>query len=199
MTNSLAFNKSIKGKQNLENTAKSVLAEFRDNLGVEPSLGCYHYYVLSHQRSKIKTAILDVVQVLEKEKIRPVLKEDFLFFNGAIKELVYVNKRRDQDHDFEPAAQVPLDYFYKLHRLVVANEVLLGDIDSSFRYYNTLLLKVVESDKIDTTMDLWEQIVPHTLAPSNKVRDKSLAQMGAPYSAEVGDSRTCGTRDDDLK
>ena len=175
MTNALAFNKSIKSDQSLEKVAQSVLAEFKANLGVEPSLGCYYFYALSHRRSKIKTVFLDVLKVLEDNggRIVPTLKEDFLFFNGAIRELNFENRNPRALEDGYQAPPVPLEYFYKLHRLAVANQALLGDMESSFRYYNTFLLKLVESEKIDVAMDLWEQIVPHTVTPGTKVRFQS--------------------------
>ena len=65
VTSSLAFNKNVKGKQGLDKLARSVMAEFRDKLGVEPSLGCYYYYILTQMSKRIKLSILDVIKILE--------------------------------------------------------------------------------------------------------------------------------------
>ena len=106
--------------------ARSVMSEFK-KLGVEPSLGCYHFYALvelqqsRNEREGREVVYIDIMDALEKnlDQLKPVIKEDFLFFQKAMMEISGVFNKTEASKRSQKGQQLPVEQAYRLHKLAV--------------------------------------------------------------------------------
>lgn len=156
--------------------ARSVMSEFK-KLGVEPSLGCYHFYALvelqqsRNEREGREVVYIDIMDALEKnlDQLKPVIKEDFLFFQKAMMEISGVFNKTEASKRSQKGQQLPVEQAYRLHKLAVTGgkggDMLLGDRNSANAYYKEFIMKLLKSAPLDEAMDLWCKIVPHIHSP----------------------------------
>jgi len=165
-----SFKANTKGQArptHLLGMASAVMSEFRNVLGVEPSLGCYHYYAKSGTFNEVYEYV-DAIHALEKsgKKLEVVIPEDFLFFKSAMFALQRSNRR-----------DIGMDAVYRLHKLAMTNEAVLGDLSSVQDYYNDMLRKMIQLERLDVAMDFYNRSVPHTCCPHISAYTKIFQAM----------------------
>lgn len=136
--------------------ALNILAEFRV-LGVEMSLGVYKGLLDIHfDKAKPKTPILvDIMNELEgKDMSNSKDEQDLWFFPKAMKMCSMQNSVKQAWR---------LDDF--LH--TGNNARLLSDFQMESVYYNNFLTVVLNNDTFETAIELYNKIVPHSLAPTS--------------------------------
>ena len=113
-------------KHHCVSLARSVMSEFK-KLGVEPSLGCYHFYALvelqqiRNEREGREVVYIDIMDALEKnvDQLKPVIKEDFLFFQKAMMEISGVFNKSEGAKRSQKGQPLPVEQAYRLHKLAV--------------------------------------------------------------------------------
>ncbi|XP_023319844.1 protein PTCD3 homolog, mitochondrial [Eurytemora carolleeae] len=149
--------------------ALCLLAEFR-TAGVEPSLGAFchlldiFYSKISRERPMI---IKDFLNYLEDKDMWPARSEqDFLFFKRAMEVCQHLNQTK---------------LAYRLHSFLLShnNQNLLGNFRDSERYYELLVALVLRTEDLETALELYNKLAPHTYSPRKDFYIKLLSEIQA--------------------
>ena len=152
-----SFSKS-KDHQSACRRSLDFMAEFRV-LGVEFSLGVYKNLLDvflppgSDSRGSRSPVLNDVLNELEGREFWPAVHhQDFWFFPIAMKVCNSQNNAR---------LAWRLDQYLHTGKHIL----LLGDFQMESVYYTNFLSVVLQNDKFETAMNLYNDIVPHTCSP----------------------------------
>jgi pentatricopeptide repeat domain-containing protein 3 len=147
--------------------ALSLLPEFRI-VGVEPCLGAFYqlleifYSKISRERPMI---IKDFLSYIEDKDMWPARSEqDFLFFRRGMEVCGHMNQTK---------------LAYRLHSVLLShnNQNLLGNFRDSERYYEILVDLVLRTEDLETTLELYNKLTPHTFSPRRDFFAKLLAEI----------------------
>jgi len=135
--------------------ALTLMSEFK-SLGVEPGLGAY-FQILQTYHSKMSTQrtliLKDILDLLEGKEMWPATStQDFNFFYKAM--LVARNLNQSK-------------LALRLQSLLLTgnNLNLLGNAWDSDGYHMCLMMVVLRNEELDTTMEIYNQLTPHTWSP----------------------------------
>jgi len=139
--------------------ALDFMAEFRV-LGIKFSLGVYNLLMQIYKpkslfnATKHKTPIVNsILDELEEQEMWPAsCLEDFYFFPTAMRICNVQNN---------------LQTAWRLDRFLNSgkNSLLLSDFQFETNYYTNFLSVVLQNDEFETTMKLYNDLVPHTCTP----------------------------------
>jgi len=147
--------------------ALSALAEFR-LLGIDPSLGVYKVLieVFVKKFHTDKSLILhDILREVEGKSFWPARStEDFYFFNKAMMVCKDLNN-----------SSLAMD----LHKFLLTedNIKMLGKSMQSDFYYKNFVEVVMKNEKLEITMELYNQLIPHVWAPSGNFYKELLREI----------------------
>ena len=132
------------------NKALSALNEFKNVLGIEPSLGSFVEVAKIGEHEPHCLVIFDLIAAAESTVLQPKIQQDFAFFSTAMS--LVTRKER-------------LEWVYRLHELAIKNPVLMGDFKQTNAYYNEFFSFLIHNESMDVAMDYYNQMVPHTWYP----------------------------------
>lgn len=144
----------------------ALLAEFRGGGGVEPSLGAYKLLIdIFAPKGKKSGIVQDILREIQSKNMWPARsREDFYFFSRAMQVANMTNNIR---------------LAYEIHDLLYTEENinLVGDFQTSDLYYMHYLTVVMKREAMDTFMQVYSRITPHTWAPGRDFYGRLLEEI----------------------
>jgi len=154
--------------------ALSIMAEFKE-IGVEPSLGAFYqlleifYTKTSRERPLI---IKDILDLLEGKDMWPAQSlQDFDFFLRAAEVSGLLNSNK---------------IAYRIHNLVLTgnNINLLGNLRKSERYYEIFMMLLLRTEELDTTLQMYSKLAPHTWSPRKDFFNNLLIEINSKAAVQ---------------